>query len=106
MRGMGFDTPHNKPMQLAALSFQKEGHCIVKLARIIKRSTLHSWRVVTPQLMGRAVRQHGFRIHTAVRQLAVDRRFARRPTEPPDGLLRNERARPQEQTCLSPISTN
>jgi hypothetical protein len=63
-------------------------------------------RVITPQLMRRAVRQHGFRIHTAVQQLAVDRRFARRPTEPPDDLLRNERARLQEQTCLSPISTN
>ena len=36
--------------------FQKEGHCIVKLANIIKRSVSVSWQVVTLQLMGRAVR--------------------------------------------------
>ena len=47
-----------KPMQLTALSFQKEGHCIVKLATNILRSTPCSWRVIAPQLMGRAVRRH------------------------------------------------
>ena len=50
-----------KPMQQTALSFSKEGHCIVTLVRIVKRSILVSWRVVTPQLMGRAVRHTGRR---------------------------------------------
>ena len=36
--------------------FQKEGHCIVTLATFISRSTSRSWQVVTPQLMGGAVR--------------------------------------------------
>ena len=44
-----------KPMQLAALSFQKESHFIVKLATDILQPTLGSWMVITPQLMGRAV---------------------------------------------------
>ncbi len=47
-----------KPMQLPALRFQKEGHRIVELAIFIKRSRVSSWQVITPQLMGRAVRRH------------------------------------------------
>ncbi len=50
--------PSNKPMQQTALSFQKEDHCILKLASDINRSALLSWLVITPQLMGRAVREH------------------------------------------------
>ncbi len=46
----------NKPMQQTALRFQKEGHCIVKLAANISRFASSSWRVVAPLLMGRAVR--------------------------------------------------
>jgi hypothetical protein len=46
-------------MQQTALSFSKnEGHCSVQLARIIRRFTPDSWRVMPPQLMGRAVRRH------------------------------------------------
>ncbi len=41
-------------MQQTALRFQKEDHCIVKLVSDIKRSVSTSWRVVTPQLMGRS----------------------------------------------------
>ena len=46
-----------KPMQLPALAFPKEGHWIVKLASFINGSATLSWQVITPQLMGRAVRQ-------------------------------------------------
>jgi len=49
--------PSNTPMQQTALRFQKEGHCIVKLVTFVKRSASSSWGVVTPQLMGRAVRR-------------------------------------------------
>ena len=44
------------PCTCRALAFQKEGHHVVKLARIMKRSMPVSWRVLTPQLMGRAVK--------------------------------------------------
>ncbi len=47
----------NKPCSGRRLRFQKEGHCIVKLETIIKRSASMSWQVVTPQLMGRGVRR-------------------------------------------------
>jgi hypothetical protein len=43
-------------MQLSALSFQKEGHFIVKLVTFVLRKASRGWRVVTPQLIGRAVR--------------------------------------------------
>ena len=55
--GIGNVVLPNKPMQQTALSFSKEGHCIAVLARFVKRSTAMGWRVVTPQLMGRSVRQ-------------------------------------------------
>ena len=48
--------PPNKPMQLAARSFQKEGHCIVQLANPVLRFASGHWLVVAPQLMGRSVR--------------------------------------------------
>ena len=57
----------DKPMQLTALSFSKEGHRIVKLVSLIKRSTPRSWPVITPQLIGGAVRQPSG--HEAMRAL-------------------------------------
>lgn len=44
-------------MQLTALSFSKEGHCIVELARLVKRSIPTSWQVITQQVMGRSVKR-------------------------------------------------
>lgn len=57
-------------MQLPALVFNKEGHCIVKLVRFIKRSEPISWQAITPQLMGRAVgRKLEHRLRRAARRL-------------------------------------
>ncbi len=47
----------SSPRSRRRYRFQKEGHCIVKLVSDIKRSSSVSWRVITPQLMGRAVRR-------------------------------------------------
>ena len=46
-----------KPMQQTALSFSTEGHRIVALVTFAARSESISWEVITPQLIGRAVRQ-------------------------------------------------
>ena len=54
---LDFKVPPNKPMQQTARVFEKEGRCIVKLGNVVKRSATTSWQVITPQLMGRAVRQ-------------------------------------------------
>ena len=47
-----------KPMKQTALSFSKEGHRIVGLARFVKRLKPRSWQVVTPQLIGSSVRPY------------------------------------------------
>ena len=50
------DSPSNKPCN-SRRAFQKEGHCVVKLETLVGQMTSSSWRVITPQLMGRFVRQ-------------------------------------------------
>ena len=50
-------------MQQTALSFSKEGRCIVKLATNILRFASSSWQVMTPQLMGITVGRLHRRLH-------------------------------------------
>ncbi len=39
----------------AGARFQKESHCIVKLVTNVSRSAVHSWQLITPQLIYKSV---------------------------------------------------
>ncbi len=46
-----------KPMQLPARVFKRKVIAVMNPAKNVNRSASISWQVVTPQLMGRAVRR-------------------------------------------------